>query len=53
VGAQVNNAGIQHISSVDTFPGDAWNRVMAINLTACFQLIQATLPHMRKQAFGR
>jgi 3-hydroxybutyrate dehydrogenase len=49
----VNNAGIQHVANVDEFPLDAWDRVIQINLTSCFQAIRAALPHMKKRGWGR
>ncbi len=49
----VNNAGIQHVANVDDFPLDAWDRVIQINLTSCFQAIRAALPHMKKRGWGR
>ena len=29
----VNNAGIQHVATIDTFPVDKWDAIIAINLT--------------------
>lgn len=49
----VNNAGIQHVANVDEFPLDAWDRVIQINLTSCFQAMRAALPHMKKRGWGR
>lgn len=47
---QVNNAGIQHISPVESFPAEKWDQIMAINLTSCFHLVRHTLPGTRMQA---
>jgi 3-hydroxybutyrate dehydrogenase len=49
----INNAGIQHVSPVDTFPANQWDRIIAINLTSAFHTIQASLPHMKKSGNGR
>ncbi|MEP1695490.1 MAG: 3-hydroxybutyrate dehydrogenase [Paracoccaceae bacterium] len=49
----VNNAGIQHTAPVEDFPKDAWDRIMAINLSSNFHTIQAALPIMRSQGAGR
>lgn len=49
----VNNAGIQHTASVDEFPAERWNAVIAINLSAAFHLIAATLPGMNQRGWGR
>jgi 3-hydroxybutyrate dehydrogenase len=49
----VNNAGIQYTGPVETFPGDRWDAVIAINLSAHFHAIQAVLPQMRSRNWGR
>jgi 3-hydroxybutyrate dehydrogenase len=49
----VNNAGIQHTESVDTFPENKWNAIIAINLTAAFHTIQKSLPSMKNNGWGR
>ena len=37
----VNNAGIQHVAPIDEFPLDKWNAIIAINLSATFQIGRA------------
>lgn len=32
----INNAGIQHVSPIETFPVDKWNAIIAINLSSVF-----------------
>lgn len=49
----VNNAGIQHVSPVEQFPDRMWDKIIAVNLTAAFHLIKATLPGMRDGGYGR
>jgi len=49
----VNNAGIQHTESIDTFPENKWNAIIAINLTAAFHTIQKSLPGMKANGWGR
>ncbi len=49
----VNNAGIQHTAPVEAFPSDKWNLILSLMLSAPFFAIQAALPHMRKQGWGR
>ena len=49
----INNAGIQHVSSIEDFPDDKWNAIIAINLTSAFHLSKAVWPQMKKQQFGR
>lgn len=49
----VNNAGI---SSNDTLiadtPEDAWQRMLEVNLNACFRMVRAAVPVMRSQGRG-
>ena len=40
----VNNAGIQHVEPVETFPIEKWDAIIAINLSAAFHTIRAVLP---------
>lgn len=49
----VNNAGIQHVAPVETFPADKWETILALNLSAAFYGIQAALPLMKAQKWGR
>jgi 3-hydroxybutyrate dehydrogenase len=49
----VNNAGIQHTASIERFPVERWDAIIAINLTANFVAIRAALPHMRQSNWGR
>jgi 3-hydroxybutyrate dehydrogenase len=49
----VNNAGIQHTASVESFPIDRWDAVLAINLSSNFHAIRAVIPQMRKRNWGR
>src|SRR5688572_24519211 len=42
----VNNAGIQHVSPVESFPPDKWDAIIAVNLTAAFHTIRLALPAM-------
>lgn len=49
----VNNAGIQYTESVEDFPLERWNAIIAINLSGVFFGAQAALPHMKKKGFGR
>ena len=49
----VNNAGIQYVSEVESFPLEKWNAVLAINLTSAFVAIQKALPNMKKNNWGR
>ncbi len=49
----VNNAGIQYVSSIVDFPEEKWDSIIAINLSAAFRTIKATLPVMLKSGWGR
>lgn len=49
----VNNAGIQHVAPVESFPVDRWDAIIAINLSSAFHTIRCTLPGMKKRGFGR
>ena len=49
----VNNAGIQHTALIEDFPHDKWEAVIAINLSAAFYAMQAAIPVMKRNAWGR
>ena len=49
----VNNAGIQHTAPVQDFPPERWDAIIAINLSAAFHAIRASLPRMLERGWGR
>ena len=49
----VNNAGIQFVSPVESFPVDKWDAILRINLSAVFHTIRLCLPAMRERGWGR
>jgi 3-hydroxybutyrate dehydrogenase len=49
----INNAGIQHVSPIETFPTERWDAVIALNLSAVFHLTRCVLPRMKQFAYGR
>ena len=49
----VNNAGFQHVSAIEDFPEDMWEKMQAVMLTAPFLLTRYCWPAMRKQQWGR
>lgn len=49
----VNNAGIQHVAPIETFPGEKWDAIIAINLSSAFHTTAAALPGMRSAGWGR
>lgn len=49
----VNNAGFQHVSPIEAFPEDQWERMIGLMLTAPFLLTRYCWPAMKKQRWGR
>jgi 3-hydroxybutyrate dehydrogenase len=49
----INNAGIQHVSPIESFPPEKWDQILAINLTSAFHTTAAALPGMRAAGWGR
>jgi 3-hydroxybutyrate dehydrogenase len=49
----VNNAVIRHFAPVDEFPAQAWDRALAVNISAPFHAVRLTLPGMRRRGWGR
>ncbi|MDQ7248346.1 3-hydroxybutyrate dehydrogenase [Dongia sedimenti] len=49
----VNNAGIQHVEPIERFPVEKWNAILAINLSAAFHTIRASLAGMKARGWGR
>ena len=42
----VNNAGIQHVEPIETFPVAKWDAILAINLSSAFHTTRLALPGM-------
>jgi len=49
----VNNAGIQHVATIDTFPVEKWDAIIAINLSSAFHTTRLALPGMLQRGWGR
>ena len=49
----VNNAGIQRVSPIEDFPLDAWDAIIAINLSSAFHTMRAAIPSMKARGWGR
>jgi len=50
----VNNAGINGpVAPVSDYPLDAWDRVIAVDLTGVFYCCRAVVPHLRAAGYGR
>lgn len=49
----VNNAGVQHVEAIETFPPEKWDLIMSINLSSAFHAIRAAVPGMKQRQWGR
>jgi 3-hydroxybutyrate dehydrogenase len=49
----VNNAVVRHFAPIEQFPLDAWDRALAVNLSAALIATQLVLPGMRRRGYGR
>jgi 3-hydroxybutyrate dehydrogenase len=49
----VNNAGIQHVAPVESFPVERWDAIIAINLSSAFHTTRLALAAMRARNWGR
>ena len=49
----INNAGIQHVEAIQTFPVSKWNAIIAVDLSAAFHTIRAVVPEMKERNWGR
>ncbi|WP_019339629.1 3-hydroxybutyrate dehydrogenase [Stutzerimonas stutzeri] len=49
----VNNAGIQHVAPIESFPVERWDSIIAINLSSAFHTMRLALPGMRERNWGR
>jgi 3-hydroxybutyrate dehydrogenase len=49
----INNAGIQHVSPIEEFPLEKWDKILAINLSSNFHTLRAAIPIMKRQGRGR
>src|SRR5262245_14246622 len=49
----VNNAGIQHVEVIETFPPEKWDAIIAIDLSSAFHGIRAVVPEMKQRRWGR
>jgi 3-hydroxybutyrate dehydrogenase len=49
----INNAGLQHVASLEEFPPERWQQLIAVMLTGAALLTRAALPAMRRNGFGR
>jgi 3-hydroxybutyrate dehydrogenase len=49
----VNNAGVQHVAPLESFPHDTFSLILRIMLEAPFRLISGALPYMYERQWGR
>lgn len=49
----VNNAGVQHVSHIETFPEDKFEDIIKINLMAYFYTTKYVIPYMKNNNYGR
>jgi 3-hydroxybutyrate dehydrogenase len=49
----VNNAGIQHVEAIETFPPEKWDAILAINLSSAFHAMRAAVADMKARRWGR
>lgn len=49
----INNAGMQYISPIDSFPTETFEQMVKIMQIAPFMMIKKVFPIMKKQKFGR
>jgi len=49
----INNAGVQHVDPVESFPIEKWDQIIAINMSAAFHAMRAAVPGMKTRGWGR
>jgi len=49
----VNNAGVQHVSPIESFPTAKWDQILALNLSAAFHTTRLAFPEMKRAGWGR
>ncbi|MGI9426179.1 MAG: 3-hydroxybutyrate dehydrogenase [Hyphomicrobiaceae bacterium] len=49
----VNNAGIQTVEPVESFPPERWDLIVAINMSSAFHTSRAAIPGMKRRGWGR
>jgi 3-hydroxybutyrate dehydrogenase len=49
----VSNAGIQYVATIEDFPTERWDAIIAINLSAVFHGMHAVIPGMKRRGWGR
>ena len=49
----VNNAGLQHVAPLQSFPPERFSYILRVMLEAPFRIIQGAVPHMYARGWGR
>ena len=49
----VNNAVTRHFGPIESFPTEAWDLALAVNVSAAFHAVRLLLPGMRQAGWGR
>lgn len=49
----INNAGLQFVSPIESFPTERWDTIVDVVLRGSFLLIRALLPGMGERGYGR
>lgn len=49
----VNNAGIQHVEAIETFPPEKWDAIIAIDLSSAFHATRSVIAEMKARKWGR
>jgi 3-hydroxybutyrate dehydrogenase len=49
----VNNAGLQHVAPLESFPPERFSYILRVMLEAPFRIIRGALPHMYERGWGR
>jgi len=49
----VNNAGVQHVAPLESFPPERFSFILRVMLEAPFRIIAGALPHMYARGWGR
>jgi len=49
----INNAGFSQHTTLEKMTADDWDRAISVNLSAAMYTVQAALPHLRAEPWGR
>jgi len=49
----INNAGLQHVEKIETFPAEKWDLLIAVMVKGPYLLSRAAIPGMRARGYGR